>query len=198
MANVFAIHSVGNSIVSFLRNAYPADLRAQFPCAFRLFSSGELADVGDIGPTLSLHLYRLTINEHLRNVNRFHLPDDGGKPLSLNLHFLLTVWADSAPAEQAIFAWALRQLYLNPIFNISSLSAEAGWEQDDFIQLLPEELTNEDIMRIWDAVEPSYRLSFSYVARTVRIDPDTTPDHLPVVATRFDYAGPTSTGENGS
>jgi hypothetical protein len=39
-------------------------------------------------------------------------------------------------------------------------------------------------MRIWDALEPSYRLSVSYIARVVRIDGDASRG-LPVVATRY-------------
>jgi hypothetical protein len=45
-------------------------------------------------------------------------------------------------------------------------------------------------MRIWDTLEPNYRLSLSYIARVVRIDPDEDSDQRPVVAMRFDYAGP--------
>jgi len=43
-------------------------------------------------------------------------------------------------------------------------------------------------MRIWDALTPSYRLSVSYVARLVRIDPDSDDAQFrPVVAARFAY-----------
>jgi hypothetical protein len=45
MANVFAIHSVGNSITTYLRNSYPRELAGlTMPdCGFDLISSGELA-----------------------------------------------------------------------------------------------------------------------------------------------------------
>ena len=55
------------------------------------------------------------------------------------------------------------------------------------IQLIPAELSTEDIMRIWDALEPSYRLSVSYIARVVRIDSTRVEQVRPVVATRFSY-----------
>ena len=43
-------------------------------------------------------------------------------------------------------------------------------------------------MRIWDALTPSYRLSVSYVARLVRIDPDSDDAQFrPVVSGRFGY-----------
>ena len=187
MANLRAIHSVGNSLVTFLRNSYPTALRTDHPCEFRLLSSGELADVGEIGTTLSLYLYRVTMNEHLRNTIRLNDVSQQEVPLAVDLHYLMTVWSDSALAEHTILAWAMRQIYLHPILNSSSLSEEADWGPQDNIQLIPAELSNEDIMRIWDTLEPSYRLSVSYIARVVLIEADRIPEARPVVATRFTW-----------
>jgi hypothetical protein len=58
------------------------------------------------------------------------------------------------------------------------------------VQLIPEELSTSDMMRIWDTLQPKYRLSLGYVARVVRIDPAEIPEQPPVVATRFNYAVP--------
>lgn len=189
MATKYATHAVGNSIITFLRNTYPTDLETDFPCTFDLFASGQFNNIDADATQLSLFLHRITVNEHLRNVNEFRAPHiaPSALPLSLDLHFLLTVWANSAEAEHTIMTWAIQQLYLNPILNLTTLIGDVNWQQDDFIQVIPAELSNEDIMRIWDAIEPGYRLSFSYIARAVRIDPDETPDHLPVVATRFGF-----------
>jgi hypothetical protein len=42
-------------------------------------------------------------------------------------------------------------------------------------------------MRVWDALEPSYRLTTSYVARVVRIDGTTVAEeYAPVITSRFD------------
>lgn len=169
--------------MTYLRNSYPDSMRDAFPCQFSLFSSGDLVEVGDIPTTLSLFLYRVTMNEHLRNAGRVN--GDKNVPLALDLHYLMTVWASSAEAEHSILAWAMRQLYSHSVLDLSSLSSEAAWGADDLVQLIPAELSNEDIMRIWDAVNPPYRLSVSYIARVVRIDPDTETDSKPVVATRF-------------
>lgn len=187
MANVYAIHSVGASLVTYLRNSYPDDLRTKHSCEFRLLSSGELANLGEIGTTLSLFLYRVTMNEHLRNVGRMNGFSNGSAPLALDLHYLMTVWADHAVAEQAILAWAMRQLYQHSVLDLSSLSAEAEWSPGDIVQVIPAELSNEDIMRIWDALDPFYRLSVSYIARVVRIDPDQVEDTTRVVAKRLSF-----------
>lgn len=185
MANVFAIHSVGESLRTYLDTAYPRALRQAHPCTFRLLSGGTLAGHEEMDNTLSLYLYRVTMNEHLRNTKRALEPDQEETPLSVDLHYLLTVWAKSALAEHLILAWTMRQLQQHPVFDGSSLSPEAEWGSGEFIQVIPAELSTENLMRIWDALEPPYRLSVSYIARVVRIDTDPSLAGSPVVAKRF-------------
>ena len=188
MANLLAIHSVGDSLVTYLRNSYPESLRAAHPSEFRLLSSGELAGRDLPAPMLSFFLYRVTANEHLRNTRSPNGLSNVAVPLSVDLHYLMTVWADSALAEHTILAWAMHQLHRHPVLDASSLSPEAEWGAGDFIHVIPAELSTEDIMRIWDAVEPPYRLSVSYIARVVRIEADPVPDALAVVASRFSWS----------
>jgi hypothetical protein len=187
MANQFAIHSVGESLRKYLENSYPQELRASNSCSFRLVSSGELTDPSAFGTSLTLYLYRVTMNEHLRNIPRVNDPSDAMSPLAVDLHYLMTVWANNALAEHTILCWAMRQLYQHPVLDNSSLSPEAGWSSADIIQLIPAELSNEDVMRIWDALDPPYRLSVSYIARVARIDADAFESSRPAVATRFSY-----------
>ncbi len=188
MANIYSINSVGSSIMQFLRNAYPQALRELHPCDFRIVSSGELAESSDdFNTTVSLYLYRIIMNEHVRNAPVSNQLRDAPVPLSVDLHFMLSVWADSASAEHNISAWAMSQLHQHPIMDVSSLTEEGGWSTDNVVHIIPPELSNEDLMRIWDAIAPYYRLSVSYIARVVRIDPDVSETGLPVVATRYEY-----------
>jgi hypothetical protein len=189
MANLLAVHSVGNSLMTLLRNAYPTSLSTPYPCDFRLLSSGEMAvGITDSTTTLSLFLHRITIDEYLRNNGRAGNPSALPTPLSLDLHYLLIVWSANAVAEHAIMAWAMRHLHLHPLLDVSSLSPDAGWTAGDTVHVIPAELSLENTMRVWDAFEAHYRLSVSYIARCVRIDPDTTDVSVPVVATRFDLS----------
>jgi hypothetical protein len=202
MANVKSIHSVGNSIIQFLHNAYEAypvpdgepgtSMQDEYPCTFRVVSSGELGPNADFGTSLTLYLYRILLNEHTRSQPLARGSNDAALPLSVDLHFLISIWADSSAAEQTICAWAMHQLHQHPIMDVSSLTVEGGWRNDDVVQIIPAELSNEDMMRIWDALAPDYRLSLSYIARVIRIDPATDGTALPVVATRFQYRGTSS------
>ncbi|MGE3509157.1 MAG: DUF4255 domain-containing protein [Vicinamibacterales bacterium] len=189
MANVFAIHSVGNSIVTYLRNSYPQVLNGMnMPdCGFELVSSGELAaDAGD-ATRITLYLYRITVNEHSRQAQALSAGATRPTALGLDLHFLMSAWAGNARDEQTALAWAMRQLHMFPILDASSLSPEAAWGANEVIQIIPAELPTEDVMRIWDALDPAYRLSVSYIARLVRLDPDVQAPARPVVATRFEH-----------
>lgn len=190
MANVLALHSVGSSIATFLRNTYPSQVAGQaMPgCDFALISSGELA--GDIDETLTritLYLHRVTMNEHNRQRRPGTMSPEQQAPLGLDLHFLLTAWAGNAQEELVTLTWAMRQLYQHPILDASSLSPEAGWASDEVIQIVPAEIPTEEMMRIWDALRPSYHLSVAYVARLVRVDPDRIEPAAPVVAMRMGY-----------
>ena len=72
MANVWAIHSVGNSVVTFLRNSYPQQIDGQdMPaCSFELVSGGQLAGEIDETTRITLYLYRVTLDEHSRQNRR--------------------------------------------------------------------------------------------------------------------------------
>jgi hypothetical protein len=200
MANIAAIRSVGSSLEAYLTNAYRD---AAFPpnvtkpdCTFSLRTIGGVRaqDIpsSDSTALVLIFLYRVSMNQHLRNAGRLNNPGMRPVPLSVDLHYLFSFWAQSAENEQLVLAWTMRQLHEVPLLDSSVLSGEATWAAEDIVQLIPEEISNEDMMRIWDTIEPDYRLSLSYIARVVRIDPDETRDERPVVATRFDYATPSS------
>lgn len=188
MANVRAVYDVGNSIAKFLQGRYPADLSKSFPCLFRLVSSAEIAteEQTALDKTVSVFLHRITTNEHWRNVTLLQSAPDRQPSLTLDLHYLFTYWGASAEAEQTILTWTMQQLQATPILDASVLTAAAQWDADERIQLVSTDMSLEDILRIWDALGPKYRLSVSYIARIVRVDRIVAPAG-PVVATRFTY-----------
>ncbi len=191
MANLEAIYSLGSSLVTYLKNVYPVLLSNEHSCEFRLFSSGELSTINEeeINTTVSLYLYRITMNEFVRNCVHPNRPSDSIPPLSIDLHYLITIWAGNAHAEHTIAAWVMRELHHHPIMDVSSLSTDGNWKQDEVVQLIPEELSTEDMMRIWDSINPGYRLSLSYIARVVKIDSDESGTARPVVAVRKSFNG---------
>jgi hypothetical protein len=188
MANFTAIYSVGNSIAQYLQNAYPPDLAKTFPCQFKLVSSTEIALEGQtaLDQVVSIFLHRVTANENFRNATQLQDSPTRQPMVFLDLHYLLTYWGTSAQAEQTILGWTLQQLQTSPILDRSILTADGDWGATESVQLVMADLSLEDILRIWDALGPKYRLSVAYLARVVRIDRSITPG-APVAATRFTW-----------
>lgn len=188
MANYRAISAAAEAVRLYLQSTYPPELNAAFPCGFSLLSTGQLAefdDPQDASTAVSLFVYRVTVNQQLRNTFQPGSTPDGFLPaLPVDLHVMLSVWASSAQAELTVYAWAIRQMTDLQVLDTSLLGPEAGWAEGDLLQVLPAELSIEDEMRIWDAVEPGYRLSTQFVVRAIRLD-SSAPAGRRVVATRF-------------
>ncbi|HMV68860.1 MAG TPA: DUF4255 domain-containing protein [Myxococcota bacterium] len=197
MANLHAIHSVSRALVNYLRGSFPPGLVTPAP-AFEVFSSAQQHTPGSPGNTVSLWLYRITTNEHARGVVPTAGAAGAAAPLALDLHYLLTVWADDASNEQTLLAWAMTQIHRTPQMDISLLSDQivlpgashpAGWRLDDVLTVVQEAMSSEDLMRIWGAVSSPYHISVPYVVRVVRIDAETIVEPARVVSTRMRFEG---------
>lgn len=189
MANHLALHSFTQSLRDYLAQRHatfvPVAPMPALPAAdFTVLSSSKFSSQDVItSPTVSLFLHRVSINNHLRNTRNG--PAIG--PLGLDLHFLLTIWADEAEDEHTLLAWAMKELHFHAFLDRSSLTAEADWAVDEQINLVPADLPPEEMARIWETAHRGYRLSYPFIARIIRIGMERTPDAAPVVATRFTY-----------
>lgn len=189
MANHLAIHSFCQSLCDYLSQRHatyvpPAGVPALPAANFVVLSSAKFSSSDVIvDGTVSLFLHRVTINNHLRNTRQ----QANLGPLSLDLHLLLTVWADDADDEHILLAWAMRELHQHAYLDRSSLGAEAAWAVDEQVNLAAVDLSPEEMARIWEASHRGFRLSHAFLARIIRIDVDRTPEGAPVVATRFTH-----------
>ena len=198
MANIAAIRSVGTSLADYLQRSF--DAPEAFPddvtrpsCTFSVVSSGaiqEAVDPDDSATSVQIFLYHVSIDPHLRNSGRLIAPDMVPPPLSVALHYLFTFWSNSAENEHLVLGWTMLKLQATPLLDATVLSSEAQWTAEDVVQLIPEELSIADMMRIWDTLKPEYRLSLGYVARVVRIEPKEAAGQGPVVASQIQYAVP--------
>jgi len=69
--------------------------------------------------------------------------------------------------------------------------ADPDWGSEDVVQVLPEEMSTEDLMRLWDSLPGDYRLSSPYLIKTLRLAPDEEPAEAPLVRTLVYPAGTT-------
>lgn len=123
-------------------------------------------------PALSIFLYRVDFNKTMRAAWSAVGSQDGLAHLPLDLHFLLTPWADNAEFEHRILGKAMQCLETTPILSGPLLypSLFTNWAPNESIQVILEEISTEALMRTFDSLPTDYRLSVPYIARITRLD----------------------------
>jgi hypothetical protein len=188
---------VGTSIERLLAQAFVA--REPVPnrnSRVSLIRTEDLADdtlirarIGEQGMTILL--YRVDFNKTMRAAWSAVGNADGRGYLALDLHYLLTPWADNAEHQHMILGRGMQALEQTPVLSGPTLfeaslpqPAYAGEPQSaasDAVQLMLEEISTEALMRTFDSLPSDYRLSVPYVARVVRIDTAESVPTPPVV-----------------
>jgi hypothetical protein len=177
MANVNSIAATGMSIerllgAAFLEDPVPVPLRTTRAFLIRTedFDSSPGSHSIIQRPALSIFLYRVDFNKAMRAAWSGVSYHDGAAHLPLDLHFLLTPWADNAEAEHAILGCAMQCLDSVPILSGPLLHQSGGWATNEAVQLVMEEISTEAVMRTFDSLACDYRISVPYIARVVRLD----------------------------
>ena len=187
MAGFTGIAAVGKSIERLLASAF---LERQpvpgKPAKAALIRTEDLATeaqikalIGDYG--LSILLYRVDFNKTMRAAWSAVGQVDGMGHLALDLHYLLTPWADNAEHQHMIIGRAMQTLertamLSGPLLYEPALPAtpeylgEPQAAATDNVQIMLEEISTEALMRTFDSLPSDYRLSVPYLARVVRID----------------------------
>jgi hypothetical protein len=157
---------------------------------FRVYQTANFATPMTTG--VSLFLYRVAINGVQRTPPSRPGPD--GRPrrsqLPVELHLLLTPWAADASLSHEILGWLMRTIESTPILPAGLLNATTPnvFAPDETVELVPGQLTNEELFRIWDVVDERFHVSVPYVARVVRIDSEVAePDGGPVLTRELDF-----------
>lgn len=118
-------------------------------------------------PAVSLLLYRVQISPSLAAPSAAGALDGGRTYLPLELHYLVTAWADNAEHEHLILGRVAQLLHAAPVLDGLMLHPSGGWAAQDQLELIFEDLPLADVMRTFDALDVDYRLSLPYLARVV-------------------------------
>lgn len=126
------------------------------------------------GSSLGIYLHRISVDPFGRN--RYLKSGDPTKPpqpeLPVNLHLLLIGWSSSAANESTMLAWGMQQIGSAFDLDVSHMGIEdPGWGEGETVQVIPEEMTTEDLLRIWDGLPRDYILSSPYLIKTLRLSP---------------------------
>lgn len=128
---------------------------------------------------LSLWLYQVAENEHLKNQPPLRLaPGPAGDaaeavtPLAMDLYYLVTPFLPSGPDAQAIVSdhlllgLTMQALYDNSIVVLRDPARSVAEE----LRIVLCRLTLEELTRVWHALREPYRLSVCYQVRVVQIE----------------------------
>lgn len=121
-------------------------------------------------PALTIFLYKIDVNRVMRAGWSGVGSQTGRSVLPLDLHFLLTAWADNAEFEQRILGRAMQCLEAHPVLGGPLLHESGGWAPHESVQIAIDEITTEAVMRTFDSLPVEYRLSVPYLAKIARID----------------------------
>ena len=175
MAGFRSVSATGRSIRRLLEMRFREDEPITgTPTSVAIVRTEDLEPANLVGlvarPALTIFLYRVDFNKTMRAAWSAVGLHDGRSHLALDLHFLLTAWADNAENEHLILGRALQAIEDTPILAGPLLMQATDWAANESLQLVLEDVDTEALMRIFDSLPVEYRLSVPYVARVTRID----------------------------
>jgi len=118
-------------------------------------------------PAISVLAYRVDFNKVTRPAWSSTGYEEGRSYLPLDVHFLLTAWADNAEHELHIIGRALQAIDTSPILAGPMLHPTGEWVENETVELVLEDIPTDDLMRIFDSLNVDYRPTVPVMARVV-------------------------------
>ncbi|GAA4049586.1 Pvc16 family protein [Parerythrobacter jejuensis] len=193
MAQVAAVHWLGESIVQLLRTRRDLGAAAGTlgPVPSNLdITQHTIAKLSTAAiPTTGLGLvcYNMTFSDHRAGASRTPAAPPRAE-IALELMYMLVSWSAKSEEEQANLVWAMLELSSLSVLDASTLKGGTVWENGEKVQIAPEPQPPEEQFKLWDALGQKYRMSTAFRARVLRIRGPREPDHPSVVASRFNLA----------
>ena len=144
---------------------------------------------------LSIYLYRIT--EDAQRKNDFPVAGNGGRlrkpPMALDLNYLITPLLKDPRDQQIVLGKIMQVLYDRPTLEGVDLAGSLGSSREQ-VRVIFNPVSLEEISRVWQALETSYRLSVCYTIRVTLLDSTREVDAVRVLSQTTSYEGkrPTS------
>jgi hypothetical protein len=178
-----AICAVSTTLKEILKKNITGSSDAQVrDVSIDLKSPKEMREDGN-NTGISLWLYRVTRNGHVLNRAPPRVADDQvlPHPIPVNLQYLVTPMSDNWENVHTLLGQVLQVFNDHSILRGSDLQGtlEGGVEE---LSLTLDALSLEELTRIWNSLQESYRPSVAYVVQVVTIDSDREPIQIaPVI-----------------
>lgn len=172
MATYRAIAAVSEAIKDLLVGAYDAQQFGRLNADFQVYEGKDFQNPMKTG--VSLFLYRIEVNGTMRNApprlgsdGRMHRP-----ALPLDLHYILTAWADTATSQQLLLGWTMRVLEDTTILpsGLLNVAWPDTFRPEETVEVVTHPLTPQELFTLWDVLKPNVQTSITYTARLVNIE----------------------------
>jgi hypothetical protein len=170
VAGFGSIAAVGKSLEMVLNARFSASEPITGEHARAQLIQTEDLDPGShflIRPTVSILLYRVDFNKTMRASWSAVGATDGNAHLPVDLHYLLTAWADNANHEHRLVGRAMQILEELGSLSGTLLHPDGDWSANEAVQLYLEDIATDDLMRTFESLACDFRLSIPYIARVV-------------------------------
>lgn len=192
MARYQAIAATSNALLGLLRDRYPRD-ELGTSLDVQLYQSRDFE--APMREGFSVFLYRVTINGTVRNMTLRRAPDGRRfRPsLPLDLHYVITPWAEDGELQQRMLGWVMRFMEDLGVLTAGHLNhyvKETGiFAPHEGLEIICDPLGLADYLTLWDRLRPRMPTSITYALRMLSIDSDVRIEEGGLVQTRrFDMA----------
>ena len=192
MSDYRVLDAVSKALRQILWDEFNADgvIRSIVGSEAAIVFSNPTETARDSSNRLSLWLYQITENEHVKNqpmlrspVVPLPPPPPGARaprlvaqypPMALNLYFLVTPFAQSDESDHLLLGKTMQVLYDNAIIFLEDTTLGSTIFEE--LRVIFCRLSLEELTRIWESLREPYRLSVCYLIRVTRIDSRRRPE----------------------
>lgn len=162
MATYRALAAVSEAIIRRLEASYDTRVAGK-DLTFAVYNGSKFREGMPEG--VSLFPYRV----YLQGVNR--APRRRTR-LPLELHFLLTAWAQDPSTESTLAGWLMAHMEREPLLTHNVLNRNGKiFQPNESVEVVAAELTTQDLFTIWERLgAPAYHLSIPYMARIIEVE----------------------------
>ncbi|MFE4964232.1 DUF4255 domain-containing protein [Streptomyces sp. NPDC056660] len=179
MANYQSIGSVAEAVARLLRQAWQPALLGGIEPQFDVYQGKDFST--PMAQGVSVFVYQVTVDQVQRTLPP--AASDHRRPLPVRISFLLTAWGQDASTEHDLLGWAMRTIADTPVLSSGFLNAAVPgvFRPEETAELVPMEMSDNDVFQLWQVLPGSLQLSVPYIARVVRVESDlTVPQGAPV------------------
>jgi hypothetical protein len=192
MSTALAIAATSRVIAAILDDAVVA---ATVPVGVKSTSSSppdHIVTGADLEPTqLNLFLYHVTYNQGWREVGLPTRNGDGAAidraPLAIDLHYLLSAYSPGDYEAQMLLGIGMQALHETPVITRDKIGAVFSTttatlpvdsalktarlaEQIELVKITPQQLTTEELSKLWAAFPNEFRVSAAYAVSVLLIE----------------------------